>query len=191
MEHWMRVTFRVVIWVLLVPVAWGAQSEIPPIHPHPEVEHDVSVAPDETWGRLDQQPHVSFVTTDEGFERHHVPAQQQEVRSWSAIAWRGERVHAQVLVWSRIPVSGLHAVPVSLKGAGGETIPATAMRIRFVRYVLSEFPYGSHEASCEEIDRREFTLFQTCSILFPGSIFRRQLFGRSDCSMDLSFSFWC
>jgi hypothetical protein len=145
--------FRVLTLIMLLPVALTAQSEIPRLHPHPVVEVEVPITPDEAWKTLNQQPHVSFATTDEAFERHRVPMLRQELRSWSGIAWRGERVHSQVLVWSTAPISQLRAEPVALTGAGG-TIPTTAIRVRFVRYVLSEFPYNSRQANCEEIDRR-------------------------------------
>jgi len=36
----------------------------------------------------------------------------------------------------------------------GGAIPATAMRIRFVRYVLSELPLGSNKSHCSEIDQK-------------------------------------
>ncbi len=145
---------RVLTLLLVVPVALAAQSEMPRIHPHPVVELEAPVVPDEAWRGLDQQPHVSFVTTDETFERHRVPAIRQEIQSWSGMAWRGERVHAQVLVWSRTPLSQLRVVPGPLTGAAGETIPATAMRIRFVRYVLSELPSASRQTHCDEIDAK-------------------------------------
>jgi hypothetical protein len=41
---------------------------------------------------------------------------------------------------------------VALTGAVGDTIPATAMRVRFVRYVLSELPFASRQTHCDEID---------------------------------------
>jgi len=158
MCYGLSLKFRILALMVLVPIAMAAQSGVPPLDPHPAVELDVPVTPDEAWRSLDRQPHVSFVTTDEAFERHRVPAISQELHSWSGVAWRGERVHAQVLVWSRTSVPQLHAASVSLKGAAGDTIPASAMRIRFVRYVLSELPYGSHEVSCEEIDRKKVYL---------------------------------
>ena len=138
---------------LAVPV-FGAQSGIPRIHPHPAVEIDLPVEADPAWVSLDDRAHCSFAPTDTAYERHRVPNITEENHSWSAVAWRAERVHAQVLVWSKTPLSQLRADPAPLSAPDGRTIPATAMRIRFVRYVVSELPPGSRSAQCSEIDQQ-------------------------------------
>ncbi len=74
MRYWLSLKFQVLTLILLVPVAWTAESEVPQIHPHPVVELEVPVTSDEGWKALDQQPHVSFAATNEAFERHRVPA---------------------------------------------------------------------------------------------------------------------
>jgi hypothetical protein len=103
---------------------------------------------------LDEQVRVSFASTDVTFERHKVPAIERELHAWSGSAWRGERVHAQAVVWSKKVLSQLRAAPIPLSDPQGRTIPAGAMRIRFVRYVLSELPPGTRRTGCGDIDQK-------------------------------------
>ena len=59
-----------------------------------------------------------------------------ETRGISLRAWRNERVHAQVVVWSGMERTGLRAAVSHLKARNGAAIPASAVSARFVRYVL-------------------------------------------------------
>lgn len=142
-----------VVLVLGAPV-WAAQSGASRVPPHPPVEIEVPVTPDPAWTALDDRAHCSFAPVETAFERHLVPRLTEELHSWSAVAWRGERVHAQVIVWSKTPLSQLRAEPIPLVSPEGGTIPAAAMRIRFVRYVLSELPLGSRKSHCDVIDQQ-------------------------------------
>ncbi len=132
----------------------AAQSAIPPLYPHPPVEMDLPVQPDPAWASLDDRARCSFASTDTAFELDRVPSITEERHSWSGVAWRGERVHAQVVVWSKKVLSQLRADAAPLSRADGRTIPASAIRIRFVRYVVSELPLVSRLAHCSEIDQK-------------------------------------
>ena len=57
-------------------------------------------------------------------------------RSWSGVAWRNERVNAQFALWTRESADQVRVKVSDLVSASG-TIPASACRTRFVRYVLS------------------------------------------------------
>jgi hypothetical protein len=141
------------LYILCGSAVLLGQSGAPRVLPHPDPEIDLAAAPDPAWSSLDSKPHASFVSTSGIFERHRVPAVEQETHSWSGIAWRGERVHAQVLVWSREPLKQLRVETVPLAGGAGR-IPAEALTVRFVRYVLSERAAGSQTVNCEEIDQK-------------------------------------
>ncbi len=140
-------------------------AQVPPVYPHPPVELDVSVAPDPAWNSVDDACHVSFASPDNAYLRHEVPKLTREVRSWSSTAWRGERLHAQILVWSKGPVTQLHAELTALSRVQGGVIPVGALRTRFVRYVLSELPLGSRKADCGEINRE--TAYLVPDVLDP------------------------
>ncbi|MDR3187687.1 MAG: DUF4091 domain-containing protein [Prevotellaceae bacterium] len=52
-------------------------------------------------------------------------------------AWRGERVSAQVVVWTSAPLRQLECETQALK-SGSAVIPADAVKARFVRYTLTD-----------------------------------------------------
>lgn len=54
---------------------------------------------------------------------------------WRGTAWRGERVHGQVVVWSAPERLGLRAEVSALRDARGRALPAGAATVRFVRHV--------------------------------------------------------
>lgn len=59
-------------------------------------------------------------------------------KTWRDTAWRGERVNAQFVVWSRTATPQLRLKASALRTAGGAEIPANALTPRFVRYVLAD-----------------------------------------------------
>ncbi len=74
---------------------------------------------------------------DVRYARDAVP-QTDGQKAWSAVAWRGERVAGQIVLWT---VTGAEQVRLSatpLRGEGGKEIAAPLVSLRFVRYVLSE-----------------------------------------------------
>ena len=60
----------------------------------------------------------------------------ESVRTWSATAWRNERVNGQLVVWTKAPAEQVRVRFGDLRGAGG-TIPASALSARFVRYTTA------------------------------------------------------
>jgi Glycoside hydrolase 123, catalytic domain/Glycoside hydrolase 123 N-terminal domain len=75
-------------------------------------------------------------------------------------------VHAQVLLWSKVGLPQLRAEVVVLKDAARRSIPETAIRTRFVRYVVSELPPGTRRTHCDEIDMKSSYLVP--DLLDPG-----------------------
>ncbi|MEN6641544.1 MAG: glycoside hydrolase domain-containing protein [Armatimonadia bacterium] len=59
-------------------------------------------------------------------------------RAWSAVAWRGERVHAQVVLSTRTGAQQVRFKTQDLKSDTGATLPAACIRPRFVRYVMAD-----------------------------------------------------
>ncbi|MFH2002141.1 MAG: glycoside hydrolase domain-containing protein [Planctomycetota bacterium] len=59
-------------------------------------------------------------------------------RSWSGTAWRGERVHAQLVLWSKEPLQQLRFTCSSLCRENQEPLPPASLTARFVRYTLGD-----------------------------------------------------
>lgn len=93
------------------------------------------------WSAAGDTPCASFVTTDRRFGKSQLPDVEPRT-ACRLTAWRGERVSAQLLVWSAQPVERLVCTAGVLTSDEGR-LPESAVRTRFVRYVMSdEFACG-------------------------------------------------
>ena len=61
--------------------------------------------------------------------------------------WRGERVQAQAIVWTAVPVQDLNYEITDLKGEDKQKISAAQIRTGFVRYVMGD-TYFSNGTGC-------------------------------------------
>jgi Domain of unknown function (DUF4091) len=61
--------------------------------------------------------------------------------AWSSVAWRGERVSGQFVVWSSGERDELRVNAGPLRGPGGTILPAGAEKTFFVRHVLADGKY--------------------------------------------------
>lgn len=59
-------------------------------------------------------------------------------QSWSATAWRGERVYGQFVVWTMAERVGLRAEVSALRDAAGHELTGSSVQARFVRNVLAD-----------------------------------------------------
>lgn len=93
------------------------------------------------WSAAGDTPCASFVTTDRRFGKSQLPDVEPRT-ACRLTAWRGERVSAQLLVWSAQPVERLVCTAGVLTSDEGR-LPESAVRTRFVCYVMSdEFACG-------------------------------------------------
>jgi len=74
-------------------------------------------------------------SVDVRYERAGQP-QLADVKTWSTVAWRGERVHGQFVVWTGAGVKDVTLKASALTGPGGATIPAGRVVPFFVRYTM-------------------------------------------------------
>ena len=89
-------------------------TTVPVIYGRYESEYTFDVCTNPTlWQTVSKELNASFVTTDQKYFRTEVPEIEKSF-SWEATGWKGERLNAQVLVWSadtldqvRVDVSNL------------------------------------------------------------------------------------
>jgi len=70
-------------------------------------------------------------------------AGDESKRTWREKAWRGERVNCQAVVWTDRPVEELRLKTSAFESADGARLAASAIRTRFVRYVVTSTNYKS------------------------------------------------
>lgn len=100
-----------------------------------DAELEASSAADRAWIAVPSGLRGGVGTLNTRYARNGVPA-VPEGGTWKGVGWRGERVNAQMVLWSKDPINQvrLEAGPLTRTDGGGN-ISVTA---RFVRYVLAD-----------------------------------------------------
>ncbi len=94
------------------------------------------------WSQVKKGLNSSFVTIDKRYPKSVVPniavSHKQHVRGW-----KGERVSAQVLLWTTEEVRQAQVTVSDFKGKQGNTLDKSIASSHFVRYVMTdEFAQG-------------------------------------------------
>jgi hypothetical protein len=118
-------------------------------HYQPEYLFDKPVDPGD-WAKSSPGLHASFGNADTLYFRSEVPAINDEAAGWKATGWKGERLNTQLVVWSGDSIGQVRCVISNLVSESGQQIGKNNIEINLVRYVLSNYPYGSAEAICGE-----------------------------------------
>lgn len=90
------------------------------------------------WDALPDGLHGSMGSVDHLYVKSSLPRLQSKTNHWLGVAWRGERVHAQIVIYSKEDVRQLRFDTTPLASDSGVTLPHESLHPRFVRYVLAE-----------------------------------------------------
>lgn len=105
------------------------------------IEPTLPVTVTSDWNSVPEGLQASVGSIDERYVKHEIP--EISASEWSGVAWKGERVSAQMVVWSKDSVSGIRGEFSDFKTSDGNVISADAAKIHFVRYVITdEFAEG-------------------------------------------------
>src|SRR5260221_9176786 len=107
---------------------------LPYQHYLPEYTFDMPTGPS-LWMKQAQGMHVAFGSTNELYLRSEVPTLATESQTWEGTGWRGERLNAQVLVWSPDTLAQVRFTVSDLLNANGQAISKTQIQLNMVRYV--------------------------------------------------------
>lgn len=121
----------------------------PAYHYTEEYNFDSTLNPT-AWERTGKGLHAAFGSTEELYFRSEVPVNEQESMTLKKTAWRGERVNAQLLLWSRDSLQQVRVKIGDFRKKNGKTIPGRLAKVNLVRYVISNYPYGAKDATCGE-----------------------------------------
>ena len=91
-----------------------------------------------SWGHLPTDLLVGFGSTDIRYTKTSAPDIKDVKAQWLATAWKGERVHTQLLISTRTPIKNLRITASAIKDNKGHVIPASAVTTGFVRSVLTD-----------------------------------------------------
>jgi len=128
-------------------------AKVPAPQPHYQAEYTFDVPSDSLgWSQQQNGLNVSFGTTDELYMRSEVPSLPKESRLWADTGWKGERLNAQLLIWSRDTVKQIRITTNDLVNSNGGVLSKTNLHVNLVRYVLSNYPYGATPRGCDATD---------------------------------------
>src|SRR6478752_7779440 len=126
-----------------------APAKVPSPSQHYQTEYTFDVSTDPVrWTTQKHGLNASFATTDQLFMRSEVPLNSIQ-ESWEETGWKGERLNAQILVWSPDSLEQVRFISSDLTDGKGNTITRENIDLKLVRYVLSNYPYGAANAICD------------------------------------------
>jgi len=91
----------------------------------------------EEWSKISKPVNVSFASDNERYAKEKVPFSSEKT-TWYGTAWRGEKVHAQILVWTKKDIPSLGFQVEDLVHENGDRILRSNIKVAFVRYVMSD-----------------------------------------------------
>jgi hypothetical protein len=122
--------------------ALDCQSYVEATDPSPDKMAD--------WDALEPGLHASIGSIDQHYFKNAIPRITKK-NKWDDTAWRGEKVSAQLVLWSKDPVKRVECTFTDFAGDNGENLPARIAKARFIRYVLTdEFADGCGRRNPED-----------------------------------------
>lgn len=104
------------------------------------------------WSALPQDTYVSFASSNTRYAKEQVPRMHVRL-AWQVDAWKGEKVHTQLLVWTKRRLPLVRVQPGELRSPQGQVIAADRIKARFVRYTLADgFVKGCAQESSSQHD---------------------------------------
>ena len=88
------------------------------------------------WNKLPATPQIGWGSTDIRYPKLNVPELSKD-NTWKTKAWKGERVNAQAVIRTKTDMSDVRITVSDLK-SGSSTIPSSAVKPSFVRYVMTD-----------------------------------------------------
>lgn len=112
------------------------------------------------WNAVEGGLHASVGSIDRRYAKKEIPDIEVK-QEWSGSAWKGERVSAQLVLWSKDSVAQLNFRFSDFVSSEGKTIAAQSAHARFVRYVITdEFAGG-----CGKRDPRDYASSLSADVL--------------------------
>lgn len=120
---------------------------LPKLSPHYQEELAIDKCTDPAKWRAQKGLHVAFGSADALYFRTEAPDIKEE-RSWQGCGWKGERLNAQIVVWSADTLEQVRFKCSDLKSTNSGVITRNNIQLNMVRYVLANYPYGANDVTC-------------------------------------------
>ena len=134
----------------LGPVCFAQQTEKYPLGNYEELTDTKPHDGAEVWNKMTTPTCLSWGTTDIRYKKLNVPDIKKTTR-WQGKAWKGERINAQAVLWTKEALDDV-TVTVSELKSGSAVIPASAITTNFVRYVMTDELNKDRKGGCGHRD---------------------------------------
>jgi hypothetical protein len=110
-----------------------------------------ATTPLEAWAKVEEDVNVSFADDNKRYPKEQVPVAASEL--WKAKGWKGEKIHTQILIWTKIPLDEVTFQTEALDDGKGNIIDSKNIQAAFVRYVMTdEFGEGCDKRTPSKYD---------------------------------------
>lgn len=130
----------------LGPVCMAQQAEKYPLGDYQELTDTKPHDSDAVWDKLSVPTQLSWGTTDIRYKKLDIPTVTKATR-WQAKAWKGERVNAQAVLWTKNALEDVTITASDLKN-GSSIIPSSLITTNFVRYVMTDELNKDRKGGC-------------------------------------------
>ena len=128
---------------------------------------------------------LQWGSTDVRYSRDKVPVWQGN-KQWETNAWKGERVNAQAVLWTKQPLKNVRMTVSDLK-CGKNVIPASATTANFVGYVWTDELNKDRKSGCSD---RPNKADWDSSLVADVLEVRRSLDIEAQCTQPLLVNIW-
>ena len=137
-----------ILSLMLCNVMW-AQDVSRALQKEPLLNEEEKAA---QWNRLSPSVQVSFVSDNKRYSQDRVPTVAIQ-KNAALTAWKGEKVHAQIAVWTNKALSKVGVAVTDLQTKGGKRISKQHISAGFVGYVMpDEFANGCGHRQPQNFD---------------------------------------
>lgn len=104
------------------------------------------------WAKAPSGLNISFASANTRFARELPPTVDLQ-SGWETKAWKGEKVHTQLLMWTNKSLNNISLQVYDLKDKQGQLIKKENITVGFVKYVITdEFRNGCGYRKSEDFD---------------------------------------
>lgn len=89
------------------------------------------------WHKVSKNTTISFATSSRRFAQE-LPPGIKENETWATSAWKGEKVHTQLLIWTKNTINSATINVSDLKSAKGDLIKKENINTGFLQYVMTD-----------------------------------------------------
>jgi len=98
---------------------------------------DPAPVKDENWTAVPKGLQAAVTSTDIRFVKSEIPKSEQK-KTWTGEAWKGERISAQLVLWSNDSLTKVSTEISDFKSDSGNTLASNIADINFVKYVITD-----------------------------------------------------